>query len=478
MNNSLLARITPLLVALFVPFDAAHGLELGAPFADHAVLQRERPAPVWGWSRPGTSVTVEFAGQKKNATAAGNGKWSVTLDPLPASAEPREMTIVESGGESRTLKDLLVGEVWMASGQSNMQWIASKSSVQHLIASLKAKGETPPIREFEVTSVYAALHPIERATGEWKVNDYGNQSAIAFAFALEIHKATGVPVGILNCSFSQTSIESWVPREGFAEGKDEYTRSIHRKLLQTDPATPEHKAAWDAFYLSLEDTLTANARQVAALDPRAGERDMIVGVLPLFHVFANVSVLNRTVINGGCIAMLPRFDAGQALKTLQRVRAAAFPGVPTMYQALLDHPRAAKTDFSTLRICISGGAPLPLPLKQRFTYAQAPVDTRTATLVQDYLEWAWQHARHGSVRNPAFLQGVDGYSKLERMEQALRACTLWLWLSLRFPGVYGHEDDVLALRSTLNDGIERQLKGHRPLAQMRRSRSGPRRGRP
>ena len=267
MNNSLLARITPLLVALFVPFDAAHGLELGAPFADHAVLQRERPAPVWGWSRPGTSVTVEFAGQKKNATAAGNGKWSVTLDPLPASAEPREMTIVESGGESRTLKDLLVGEVWMASGQSNMQWIASKSSVQHLIASLKAKGETPPIREFEVTSVYAALHPIERATGEWKVNDYGNQSAIAFAFALEIHKATGVPVGILNCSFSQTSIESWVPREGFAEGKDEYTRSIHRKLLQTDPATPEHKAAWDAFYLSLEDTLTANARQVAEGKP-------------------------------------------------------------------------------------------------------------------------------------------------------------------------------------------------------------------
>ena len=112
--------------------------------------------------------------------------------------------------------------------------------------------------------------------------------------------------------------------------------------------------------------ITANAPQVAALDPRAGERDMIVGVLPLFHVFANVSVLNRTVINGGCIAMLPRFDAGQALKTLQRVRATAFPGVPTMYQALLDHPRAAKTDFSTLRICISGGAPLPLPLKQRF----------------------------------------------------------------------------------------------------------------
>ena len=112
--------------------------------------------------------------------------------------------------------------------------------------------------------------------------------------------------------------------------------------------------------------ITANARQVNALDPQSGKRDVIVGVLPLFHVFANVAVLGRTVVNGGCIAMLPRFEAGQALKTLERVRATAFPGVPTMYQALLDHPQAAKTDFSSLRVCISGGAPLPLPLKQRF----------------------------------------------------------------------------------------------------------------
>jgi len=92
-------------------------------------------------------------------------------------------------------------------------------------------------------------------------------------------------------------------------------------------------------------------------------------VLPLFHVFANTCVLNRTVANGGCIAMLPRFDAGQALKTLERVKATALPGVPTMFQALLDHPAMAKTDFSSLRICISGGAPLPLPMKARFEAA-------------------------------------------------------------------------------------------------------------
>ncbi|MBA4162501.1 MAG: dicarboxylate--CoA ligase PimA [Novosphingobium sp.] len=115
--------------------------------------------------------------------------------------------------------------------------------------------------------------------------------------------------------------------------------------------------------------MSANARQVEAIDPHQGDRDMILGVLPLFHVFANTCVLNRTVANGGCIAMLPRFEAGQALKTLQRVKATAMPGVPTMFQALLDHPAIAKTDFSSLRICISGGAPLPLPLKARFEAA-------------------------------------------------------------------------------------------------------------
>ena len=109
-----------------------------------------------------------------------------------------------------------------------------------------------------------------------------------------------------------------------------------------------------------------------------------------------------------------------------------------------------------------------LTLKERFIYAQAPVDMRTDTLVQDYLGWAGNHASTGRAGKPDFLDHVDGHSRLERMEQALRGCTLWLWLGLRFPGVYGHEETVYTLRGVLNDGIERQLKGKRPLAQVRR----------
>ena len=126
--------------------------------------------------------------------------------------------------------------------------------------------------------------------------------------------------------------------------------------------------------------LHANAAQVNDLDPRAGDgdADRILGVLPFFHVFANTCVLNRTVLNGGSIAMLPRFEAGAALKALAASRATSLPGVPTMYQALLDHPDCAHTDFSSLRICISGGAPLSAALHRRWEAATG------ARLVEGY----------------------------------------------------------------------------------------------
>lgn len=108
-----------------------------------------------------------------------------------------------------------------------------------------------------------------------------------------------------------------------------------------------------------------------------------------------------------------------------------------------------------------------LSLNDRFIYAQAPVDVRTPTQVEAFLDWAWNHSHAGLAGRPAFLDEVDGHSRLERMEQGLRLCTLWLWLDLRFPGAYGHVDEVLGLRNALNDGIERQLRAKRPLAAMR-----------
>ncbi len=119
--------------------------------------------------------------------------------------------------------------------------------------------------------------------------------------------------------------------------------------------------------------ITANARQINAIDPESRLNkpdqpadDRILGVLPFFHVFANATVLNRTVNNGGQIVMLPRFEAKAALAAINRTRVTSMPGVPTMYQALLDCSDIAQTDFSSLRTCISGGAPLPAELKAKF----------------------------------------------------------------------------------------------------------------
>jgi long-chain acyl-CoA synthetase len=112
--------------------------------------------------------------------------------------------------------------------------------------------------------------------------------------------------------------------------------------------------------------LSSNARQLWQVDPHRGERDVTLGVLPLFHVFANTCILNRTVLNGGTIVMLPRFDAGQVFDAIARTRPTSTFAVPTMLQALIDQPRAEGLDWSSLRGVISGGAPLGDPLKERF----------------------------------------------------------------------------------------------------------------
>lgn len=116
--------------------------------------------------------------------------------------------------------------------------------------------------------------------------------------------------------------------------------------------------------------LTQNAQQVAALNPFDNPRgEVLMGALPFFHVFANTALLNHAVAAGASIAMVPRFEAKQVLETIERYRATGFPGVPTMFQALLDHPDLAKTDLSSLKVCISGGAPMPALVHDRFEEA-------------------------------------------------------------------------------------------------------------
>lgn len=228
--------------------DPDAGLELGTPFRDHAVLQRGVAAPVWGWSAPGTEVTVTFAGQTKTATAGDDGKWMVKLDPLEASAAPAEMVIREAGGETVTLSDILVGEVWHASGQSNMEWTASRSLVRNLANELSRATEEAPIRELR-TDTLSALYPQTRGTSEqgWKtIKAAGEFSAISLAFAHELHRELKVPVGILLTSHSNTRIEAFTQREAIEAHPE--LKGDADLIRDADVTIAQGRAAFEKFY--------------------------------------------------------------------------------------------------------------------------------------------------------------------------------------------------------------------------------------
>lgn len=212
-------------------------VELAPLFRDGAVLQQGQPVPVWGRANPGGAVTVEFKGQKQTATADGEGKWLVRLDPMEASAEPAELMVK---GESEVrVKDVLVGEVWLCSGQSNMEWQVSKS----LNAPVEiANGRHPLIRHFDVKNVVADL-PMDGVEGSWVTCSpatVGDFSAVAYYFARELQEQTQVPVGLVNATWGGTPIEAWMSLETL-QGDPAFAKVLPRweKELRKYPARKE-----------------------------------------------------------------------------------------------------------------------------------------------------------------------------------------------------------------------------------------------
>ena len=203
--------------AIHPTVDRKVAIEVSSMFGDHAVLQREMPVPVWGRGEPGATVTVEFAGQKKGAIAGKDGKWLVKLDPLQANATPQEMVIADVAGNKVTLKDILVGEVWICSGQSNMQYGWGKASHPMFnwggdtnLAALVADARTKPIRSFTVLPD-VAFTPNDQCKGAWSADVSG--SAVAFGFSYHLFQQLKVPVGVVVTCWGSSSIEGWMPRE-------------------------------------------------------------------------------------------------------------------------------------------------------------------------------------------------------------------------------------------------------------------------
>ena len=194
-------------------------LRVARVFGDHMVLQQSRTLPVWGWADPGANVTVEFRGQKKLARTGDEGSWRVELDPLPASSEGASMTI--RAETAITLRDIVVGEVWLASGQSNMGYRVG-SMVRSLDPARKMArdAELPAIRFRQIGAPESAEPksdlPATRAWIACTPQTVMSFSAVAFVFARRLHAELGVPIGIIESSRGGTPIEPYIPRAAFA----------------------------------------------------------------------------------------------------------------------------------------------------------------------------------------------------------------------------------------------------------------------
>ncbi len=208
-----------ILSALLLTATVRAAVVLPAVFSDHLVLQADQAAPVFGKADPGEQVTVAINGQRKTVTADKEGKWLVRLDPLKAGG-PFELQI--SGTNTRTIKDVLVGEVWLASGQSNMRFPLNKASdAKEAIAA----ADLPQVRYF-------------RVGGSWQVSSprvAGNFSAVAYHFAVDLHKQRKVPVGIIENSVSEALGQAFVSKEAFQADPE-----LAKLVKQHSAATSQH----------------------------------------------------------------------------------------------------------------------------------------------------------------------------------------------------------------------------------------------
>ncbi|HBF34147.1 TPA: hypothetical protein DDW35_06250 [Candidatus Sumerlaeota bacterium] len=184
-------------------------------FRSHSVLQRGVPLPVWGTAPSEQKITVEFAGQKISTTAK-DGKWEITLKALKASATPQKMTV--TGSNVDVVEDILVGDVWLAGGQSNMERQVGPRPGQKELVGWKeavATANYPLIREFTVPHVLSS-QPETTVRGQWNVctpSTAAEFSAVGFFFARDLQPAIKVPVGIIHSSWGGTCAEAWTSSE-------------------------------------------------------------------------------------------------------------------------------------------------------------------------------------------------------------------------------------------------------------------------
>jgi sialate O-acetylesterase len=219
-------------------------LSLASVFTNNMVLQQGCPVPVWGAATPGAAIAVTFRGQTAAATAGADGKWKVTLAHLTASATPAELSVAALGPTGKSavsITNILTGEVWVCSGQSNMQWsVVNALNPKEEIAS----ANLPNIRMLTVPN-RPGQNPIDSLpSGAWSVcspDTVSNFSAVGYFFGRELFKKLNVPIGLINSSWGGTVAEAWTSKEGLLGSP---VRELYDSFAADLPNLIQKQAEW------------------------------------------------------------------------------------------------------------------------------------------------------------------------------------------------------------------------------------------
>lgn len=210
-------RVFCLLVVLHMLGVVQAQLNLPGIFSDHMVLQQKMSIPIWGSGEPGKKVSVQFGGQNKETVCNDKGNWQISLEAMTASAEGRQL-LVSDGSSSIKINDVLVGEVWIGSGQSNMGVsLAEVDDAENVIAN----ASNPLIRIIKVPQT-PALRPRTEVNAKWLISTPANAkpfSAIGYFFAQKLQKELQVPVGIVVCAWGGSSVLAWMSEEALSKGE-------------------------------------------------------------------------------------------------------------------------------------------------------------------------------------------------------------------------------------------------------------------